>query len=211
MRTKIFTLGMAALTAIFMMAAPLQAQTKAQKKAAKKEAKTLASEGWKTMQEPIELQLANFYAEKSQKGDDGMPKYVTSTGKVTAQTFSAARMSAIAAAKADLTRQIRAVVEVTVQNDVRVKEELKASATQFIGNSVETAMSSLGRTIVAQEMYREKDGMTEVRVAIFYDTKTMREMLRKEASQALFDEMDRESASSIDLEAILDAIDWSML
>ena len=89
-----------ALMAVFMItSSPADAQTRRDRKDARKEARRLTKQDYKTMNLPLDRQLALYYAKVQELDEEGMPKYLQESSTAVGNSYSTAKMEAVNTAK----------------------------------------------------------------------------------------------------------------
>lgn len=199
--------GMVVMTALLMVGAPIEAQSRTQKKDAKKEAKRLQREGFLTMSIPIQRQLEDYYTRMSERDEEGMPKYLVATNLAVGNSYAAAQMEATNIAKVRLAQQIQTMVMSQAKIDLAnasLSAEEAASVTKALEKSTLMVAQRLNRVVVAQEYYRVLSNKNyEVHVVLLHSTKAVRDMVLQDAKRLLQEELD---AFKPEHEKLLDGI-----
>lgn len=199
--------GMVVMTALLMVGAPIEAQSRTQKKDAKKEAKRLQREGFLTMSIPIQRQLEDYYTRMSERDEEGMPKYLVATNLAVGNSYAAAQMEATNIAKVRLAQQIQTMVMSQAKIDLAnasLSAEEAASVTKALEKSTLMVAQRLNRVVVAQEYYRVLSNKNyEVHVVLLHSTNAVRDMVLQDAKRLLQEELD---AFKPEHEKLLDGI-----
>lgn len=151
----------------------LTQQAKKREKMVKKTAKELKKQGWKVSPgvDDVETQLTKYYSCKYEMVGN-FPKYIIGEATGRGANLTAARKQAIALAKLDVCSQMEAEVaeltEVSVSNKEINRNEAE-SLTSTLSSSKMMVQQKLGHTPIMLDVYREKDGLVEVRMLISYD------------------------------------------
>ncbi|MDE6368783.1 MAG: hypothetical protein K2K94_06045, partial [Muribaculaceae bacterium] len=160
-------------------------------KDARKEAKRLEKDGWKAAPGslPIVRQLDRAYVMQNEYGSDCLPKFFHSDGMATSHTFEAAKTQATELARQRLAGQIQSEATAIVENSV-ANNQISAEEAETITKTILTGQTlssqTIGRIIPVVELYRDlPNGKKEVRITIFYDAVTARNMALKAASEEL--------------------------
>ncbi|MDE6494445.1 MAG: hypothetical protein K2O66_00025 [Bacteroidales bacterium] len=170
-------------------------------KDAKKAAKCLAKEGWMVAPGalPLERQLDRAYTMQYEFDmNSGMPKYIRGEAQTVGENYDAAKMQANALAKIDLAGNIQTEVAALIESRVS-NNQMEAEQAASVSNSVMGAKNiisqSIGRTIIAVEMYRQLPNKNkEVRLQLFYNT----EMALAAAKKGIKEEMSKTADKLVD-------------
>lgn len=170
-------------------------------KDAKKAAKSLAKEGWMVAPGalPLERQLDRAYTMQYEFDmNSGMPKYIRGEAQTVGENYDAAKMQANALAKIDLAGNIQtevvALIESQVENNQMAPEQA-ASVSQSVMEAKNIISQSIGRTIIAVEIYRQLPNKNkEVRLQLFYNT----EMALEAAKKGIREEMSKTADKLVD-------------
>lgn len=176
-------------------------------KDAKKEAKKMESEGWKVLPGalPIQRQLEEAYKMKYQR-ENGEPQYIIEEGEVVAESYNAAKLQAIDAAKlriaAAMETEIVGYIESDLQNNELSTEEA-ASLSKLASQSKSRIAKSLGRVITVVELYQNLSNKNvRVLVRLAYSNQQARNVAKK----VLYEDMGEKSK---ELKEKLDKmVDW---
>lgn len=170
-------------------------------KDAKKTAKNLAKEGWMVAPGalPLERQLDRAYTMQYEFDmNTGMPKYIRGEAQTVGENYDAAKMQANALAKIDLAGNIQtevaALIESRVAND-QMEPEQAASVSNSVMGAKNIISQSIGRTVIAVEMYRQLPNKNkEVRLQLFYNT----DMAMAAAKKGIKEEMSKKADKLVD-------------
>lgn len=160
-------------------------------KDARKEAKRLENDGWKAAPGalPVVRQLDRAYVMQNEYDNDYMPKFFHSDGMAVSHSFEAAKTQATELARQALAGQIQSEATAIVENSVinnQISAEEAETITKTILSGQTLSSQTIGRIIPVVELYRDlPDGKKEVRVSIFYDAETARNLARKAATEEL--------------------------
>jgi len=154
-------------------------------KDARKLAKQYAKEGWQVGpgKLPIEKQLDRSFLYQMEEDDYGQSKYMMGSAQSTGQNLDAAKMQAKELARLDLATsletEIVGLVENAISNEQLAAEEA-ASITRTVMDSKNKIAQSLGRVIVAVEMYRVLPNRNkEVSLTVYYSAEQAREAAKR--------------------------------
>lgn len=160
-------------------------------KDSKKAAKDFEKQGWKVLPGSLSIQMQEMEAMKATMERDnlGDKKYIVERGQSSGETYNAAKLGAIQAAK--------------LQIATSLEQEFAGNLTQLLANngaagvsveSVESNIKSiidkkLGKVITLTEMYQQK-GPKEyiVSVTVAYDNQQAIEIAKESIRQALEEE-----------------------
>lgn len=148
-------------------------QAKKLEKLVKKNTKEMKKQGWKVSPgvDDIETQLRGYYSKKYEMVGN-FPKYIIGEATGRGANLTGARKQAIALAKSDVCSQMQAEVaeltEVSVSNKEINRNEAE-SVTSTLSSSKMMVQQKLGQTPILLDVYREKDGIVEVRMLVSYD------------------------------------------
>lgn len=165
------------------------------KKQVKTNTKALKKQGW-TVQpgvDPIDMQLQNYYKQKYAMIGE-FPAYIMGEATGRGANFTGARKAAQTTAKVDICDQLEAEVAELTEQSVSNKEinlREAESITSTLASSKILVQQKLGRTQTMLEIYRVKDGMTEVRMILSYDGNTAKSDLMKAFEAASKDQQER--------------------
>ncbi len=162
-------------------------------KDARKAAKQLKKEGWKVVPGglPLEKQLDKVYLMQSEVDlRTGFPLYIKGEAMSTGGNYDAAKMQAVNLAKIELagniSTEVAALIETRVGNNQMGQEEA-VSTTESVMGAKNAIAQSIGRTIIALELYRDLPNKNkEVRVMIMYNS----EMAKAAAKQAIREDLE---------------------
>ncbi len=170
-------------------------------KDAKKAAKSLAKEGWTVAPGalPLERQLDRAYTMQYELDmSTGMPKYIRGEAQTVGENYDAAKMQANALAKIDLAGNIQTEVAALVESRVannQMEPEQAASVSNSVMGAKNIISQSIGRTIIAVEIYRQLPNKNkEVRLQLFYNT----EMALAAAKKGIREEMSKTADKLVD-------------
>ena len=163
-------------------------------KDARKAAKQLKKEGWTVAPGslPLEKQLDKVYTMQFETDlETGFPKFIIGEAMTTGENYDAAKMQAVNLAKIELAGNIQTEVAAIIDSKVGNKQ-LAPKEAASVSESVMTAKNfiaqSIGRTIVALEVYRQLSNKNkEVRVQIFYNA----EMAKEAAKKAIREDLEK--------------------
>ena len=208
-------LSMALVAMMMMVELPANAQTRQQKRMAKKEAKALTKEGFKTMRQPIQQQLEDYYVKASERDDRGAPVYMQSTGTAVAGTFNAARSAAMTSAKVQLASSLQSAVMAETKTALANKQlsaEEAATVDQVMEKTTSQVAQRLGNVIVAKEFYRILPNKNyEVQLTLLYSKQSMTEAMLDEMRQQLQQELKGNSVEKMMEETLFKAINDIMV
>lgn len=174
-----------------------QTVTKEHMKMAKKAAKAKEKEGWKVSGGgmPIVSQMAESYAMRAMRNDDGDKKYVFATQAAPGSFYAAAKAQALSNAKTEIASMLESemagIIENQLANEAINREEAE-SANKTLQNSKQLISAKLGKIITVCEWYRELPNKgVEVELTIACDFNTA----EKQARKVLREELLKESAA----------------
>lgn len=170
-------------------------------KDAKKAAKSLAKEGWVVAPGalPLERQLDRAYTMQYEFDmNSGMPKYIRGEAQTIGENYDAAKMQANALAKIDLAGNIQTEVAALIESRVannQMEPEQAASVSNSVMGAKNIISQSIGRTIIAVEIYRQLPNKNkEVRLQLFYNV----EMAMAAAKKGIREEMSKTADKLVD-------------
>ncbi len=203
MKTKIFITILLGLMVVFVN--PLNAQLKDKEvtkeiksralKEARKEARKLKKQGYKTFPGALvlEKQLERGWRYELIIGENGYSKYLIGVGNAVAETQTAAKVQATAAAKLELAGKIAtnvaALIEANLANQQFNTEEA-ASVTKVVAASKQLIAQELGRVITLVEMYKNIGKNVEINLRIAYDSELAYEAAKKVIRKNLEEQTD---------------------
>ncbi len=162
-------------------------------KDARKAAKQLKKEGWMVAPGglPLEKQLDKVYLMQAEVDlETGFPKFIKGEAMSTGGNYDAAKMQAVNLAKIELAgniaTEVAALIESRVGNNQTDPAEAVSTSETVMGAKSAIAQS-IGRTIIALEVYRDlRNKNKEVRVMIFYNA----EMAKAAAKKAIKEDLE---------------------
>lgn len=170
-------------------------------KDAKKAAKSLTKEGWVVAPGalPLERQLDRAYTMQYEFDmNTGMPKYIRGEAQTIGENYDAAKMQANALAKIDLAGNIQTEVAALIESRVannQMEPEQAASVSNSVMGAKNIISQSIGRTIIAVEIYRQLPNKNkEVRLQLFYNT----DMALAAAKKGIREEMSKTADKLVD-------------
>ncbi len=170
-------------------------------KDARKAAKQLKKEGWMVAPGglPLEKQLDKVYLMQAEVDlETGFPKFIKGEAMSTGGNYDAAKMQAVNLAKIELAgniaTEIAGLMETRMGNNQTDPAEA-VSVSETVMGAKGSIAQSIGRTIIALELYRElRNKNKEVRVMIFYNA----EMAKSAAKKAIKEDLEKKGDKLID-------------
>ncbi len=169
-------------------------------KDARKQAKQLKKEGWLVAPGglPLEKQLDKVYMMQAEVDENFFPKFIKGEAMSVGGNYDAAKMQAVNLAKIELAgniaTEVGALIESRVTNNQTDPADAVSTAESVMGAKNMIAQS-IGRTIIALELYRDlKNKNKEVRVMIFYNA----EMAKAAAKKAIKEDMTKKADKLVD-------------
>lgn len=157
-------------------------------KDAKKAAKDYEKEGWKVLPGSLSIQMQQEKAMKAsmEKDNTGEQKYIIERGHSSGETYNAAKLGAIQAAKLAIATSLEQQYAGTLSNDLSNDavhdvsvEEVKSSVTSIIDKK-------LGKVITLTEMYQQMGPKNfTVSVQVAYDNQQAVAIAKEALRQAL--------------------------
>lgn len=164
-------------------------------KDAKKNAKEYESQGWKTLPGalPLQRQLEEAYKMSYAREDDGESKYILEDGVAVAQSYNAAKLQAVDAAKlriaATMETEIAGYIGSSLSNQELTTEEA-ASISKMASESKSMIAKSLGRVSTVVELCQNvSNKQVRVMVRLAYSN----EQARAVAKKVIYKEMEDKS------------------
>ncbi len=170
-------------------------------KDARKAAKQLKKEGWVVAPGglPLEKQLDKVYLMQAEVDlETGFPKFIKGEAMSVGGNYDAAKMQAVNLAKIELAgniaTEVAALIESRVGNNQTDPAEAVSTSESVMGAKSAIAQS-IGRTIIALEVYRDlRNKNKEVRVMIFYNA----EMAKAAAKAAIKEDLQKKGDKLVD-------------
>ncbi len=163
-------------------------------KDAQKEAKKLEKEGWKSMGLPIAKQLDNTWMKMMDTDPmTGYNRFIWSEQTAVGNTYSTAQMQIENLCKV----RIAGLIQTTVMSEAKAElanQQLSAkdaaSFEKVMEKSTLMVAQKLGRLVKTLEIYRVVNNNYEVRCVMFYDMKSIMDMVKADAVKDLKQSLD---------------------
>ena len=159
-------------------------------KDSKEEAKNSEDRGWQTMpgSPSMQMQFERAIKAKMERDEYGQGKYIVMPGTSTGETYNAAKVLAIQAAKSIIATNLEQVFEgeiVAHLGDDGVADASVETAKMRTRSAVE---KKIGQVIVLSEVYKKHGPKSyEVSVQVAYDMQKAMDIAKESAREALMD------------------------
>lgn len=196
MKKIAFTISMAFVALMLMVASPVMAQTDEElTQAAEEEAQALMDDGYKPTGLPIKIQLKNYYKKMMETTVTGEQKYIEAHGIVTANTQPAAQAAALKTARESLVQSIRTQVATKTETNLansQYSAEDAATVDEFFQKGGSFSTEELTDYITVKNIYKRlPNGSFEVQITILYDRKKLQDKVRQKAISDMKNKLNR--------------------
>ena len=163
-------------------------------KDAQKEAKKLEKDGWKSMGLPIAKQLDNTWMKMMDiDSKTGYNRFIWSEQTAVGNSYSTAQMQIENLCKVRIAGQIQTTVMSEAKTELANQQLSATEAASFekiLEKSTLMVAQKLGRLVKTLEIYRVVNGNYEVRCVMFYDMKSIMDMVKADAVKDLKESLD---------------------
>lgn len=163
-------------------------------KNAQKEARKLEKEGWKSMGLPIAKQLDNTWMKMMDLDPmTGYNRFIWSEQTAVGNSYSTAQMQVENLCKVRIAGQIQTTVMSEAKTELanqQLNAKDAASFEKVLEKSTLMVAQKLGRLVKTLEIYRVVNNNYEVRCVMFYDMKSIMDMVKADAYKDLKESMD---------------------
>ena len=159
---------------LFCIAAAQVSAVEVSSKDVKKRVKELQKEGWKSMDLPLDQQVARTMERRLMTDDEGYDKYIAKTVVTRGGSYSAAQMAAENIAKvriaSDMGASVASLADVALENQEITPME--ATSVMTASEKAKVLVSQkLGKLITSMCVYRMVGNEYEVSITVLYDQK----------------------------------------